>query len=290
MCIEQKRTVRIRQKHQGSCYRNATRGDEHKVNTARCGSACMIDAKDTPAVFIRTLGAFEVIRDGTPVPSFVWQSKKARHLLKILIARRKATSREQLVDFLWPEIHRAKGGNRLSVLLWTLRNVLQPHANAGPLASDGSAVWLDRNQANVDVDKFLTDAVAALAAHRGGQPDAAERLRTAITAYTGNFLEGDAAQDWAISLAEEVGVTHIALLRGLAARLRHTGDIDEAIRYLLQLLGQDPFDEQAHLDLINMQLGAGHLGEARRHYHIYVQQMKEVDVHPQPLPLERRRK
>ena len=87
-----------------------------------------------------------------------------------------------------------------------------------------------------------------------------------------------------------VRVTHIALLRALAAWLRHTGDIDEAIRYLLQLLGQDPFDEQAHLDLINMQLGAGHLGEARRHYHIYVQQMKEIDVHPQPLPLERRRK
>jgi DNA-binding SARP family transcriptional activator len=223
------------------------------VNSVRCGGACTIDAKHTPAVFIRTLGVFEVIRDGTPVPRAVWRSKKARDLLKILIARRKATSREQLVDLLWPEIDRAKGGNRLSVLLWTLRNVLQPHASAGPLASDGSAVWLDRNHAKVDVDKFLTDAVAALAAHRGGQPDAAGRLRTALAAYTGNFLEEDAAQDWAISMAEEVRTTHIALLRALAARLWHTGDIDEAIRYLLQLLRQDPFDEQAHLNLVTMQ-------------------------------------
>ena len=265
-------------------------GDEYKVNATRCDGECMITSRRTPAVFVRTLGAFQVIRDGTPVPRAAWQSKKARDLLKILIARRKATSREQLVSVLWPGVSSAKGGNRLSMLLSILRNVLQPHANAGPLASDGSVVWLDRNQINVDVEKFLTDAVAALFAHRSGQPDAPGRLMMALAAYTGDFLADDAAQDWAISLTEEVRATHIALLRALAARLRQTGDIDEATHYLLQLLGQDPFDEQAHLDLVSMQLGAGHRGEARRHYHIYVQRMKEIDVQPQPLPQEHHRK
>lgn len=86
----------------------------------------------------------------------------------------------------------------------TLRNVLQPHGRAGPIASDGGVVWLDHNQVSVDVEKFLADALAALAAHRGGQPDAAERLRASVVAYTGNFLEDDAHQDWATSLAEEV--------------------------------------------------------------------------------------
>ncbi|MDQ4092481.1 MAG: transcriptional regulator, partial [Actinomycetota bacterium] len=153
--------------------------------------------------------------------------------MKILIARRKATSREQLVHLLWPEVSPAKGGNRLSVLLSTLRNVLAPHTNVVPLASNGSVVWLDRNQINVDVEKFLTGAVAALFAHRSGQPDASERLKMALAAYTGDFLADDAAQDWATSLTEEVRVTHIALLRALAARLRQTGDIDEATRYLV---------------------------------------------------------
>lgn len=83
----------------------------------------MTGAEHKPAVSIRTLGVFQVIRDGAPIPRTAWQSKKARDLLKILIARRKATSREQLVELLWPEVSPAKGGNRLSVLLWTLRNV-----------------------------------------------------------------------------------------------------------------------------------------------------------------------
>lgn len=44
--------------------------------------------RSAPAVSIQTLGVFQVIRDGIPIPSTVWRSKKARDLLKILIARR----------------------------------------------------------------------------------------------------------------------------------------------------------------------------------------------------------
>jgi DNA-binding SARP family transcriptional activator len=249
----------------------------------RNGGGVIAEVKRNPAVSIRTLGVFDVIRDDTPVPSFVWKSKKAQHLLKILIARRKATSREQLIELLWPEGDLAKAGNRLSVLLWTLRNVLQPRACEGPLASNAGMVWLDHIHVNVDVEEFLSEANAALAVHQGGRPDATERLMAAIAAYTGDFLEEDAHQNWATPLAEEVRATHIALLRALAARLRQTGEIDGAIRYLLRLIGQDPFDEQAHLDLVTMQLDTGHFGEALRHYDIYVKRMKAIDVYPQSL-------
>jgi DNA-binding SARP family transcriptional activator len=198
------------------------------VNTVRSAGGSLIDAEHTHAVFIRTLGVFQVIRDGTPVPRTVWQLTKALDLLKILIARREATSREQLVELLWPEVSLATAGNRLSALLWTLRNVLQPHASAGPIASNGSVVWLDRYQVDIDVEIFLTDAHAALAAHRTGQPDAAKRLMTTFAAYTGDFLEDDAHQDWATPLAEEVRAIHLSLLQALAAHLRRTGYTDEA--------------------------------------------------------------
>ncbi len=41
-----------------------------------------------PALFIQTLGGFRVLRDGEPLPPAAWQSRKARDLVKILIARR----------------------------------------------------------------------------------------------------------------------------------------------------------------------------------------------------------
>ena len=41
-----------------------------------------------PTVAIESLSRFRVLREGVPVPLGEWQSKKARDLLKMLVARR----------------------------------------------------------------------------------------------------------------------------------------------------------------------------------------------------------
>ena len=45
-----------------------------------------LDRAGRPALEIGALGRFRVLRDGEPVPPTAWQSKKARDLLKILVA------------------------------------------------------------------------------------------------------------------------------------------------------------------------------------------------------------
>ena len=71
------------------------------------------------------LGAFEVSSaDGTTAR---WTSRKARKLLKILVAHRGApVHREVLMDLLWPTVDPATLGNRLSVALSTVRRALDP--------------------------------------------------------------------------------------------------------------------------------------------------------------------
>jgi DNA-binding SARP family transcriptional activator len=241
--------------------------------------------RSAPSILIQTLGVFRVVRDGLPVPSSAWKSKKARDLLKVLVARRRPTPRDQLMELLWPEVEPAVAGNRLSVLLSTVREVLQPQPEVeGPLVTTGGAVSLNPAQVRVDVEDFLTQATAALDAHRANERDAAARLATAVTAHTGDFLEEDPYQEWAAPLAEEVRATHIALLRALAARLRDALDTDAVVRYTLRLLEQDCYDEEAHLNLVSVLLSAGHLGQARRHYQNYVRRMKEIGVPARPLP------
>jgi len=237
-----------------------------------------------PTVSIHTLGVFQVVHDGVPVPKAVWQSKKARDLVKLLVARRRPVPREQLIELLWPE-DAAKAGNRFSVLLSMVRDVLAPQRlGEGPLASDGHSVWLDRNQVEVDVESFLSRAIAALDAHRCAAPDATVRLAEAEAAHAGGFLEDDPYLEWAEPLAEEVRAIYVALLRALVARLREAGDVDGVVRYALRLLGQDSYDERAHLDLVTVLLEAGRLGEARRRYQIYVERMTEMGVDPGPMP------
>ncbi|MGH4008932.1 MAG: BTAD domain-containing putative transcriptional regulator [Pseudonocardiaceae bacterium] len=241
--------------------------------------------QSAPAVFVQTLGAFRVIRDRISVRAIDWKSKKARDLLKILVARRRPTPRDQLMELLWPEVGPAVAGNRLSVLLSTIRDVLQPHpAGEGPLITTAGTVSLNRAQVRVDVEDFLARATAALHADRAAAPDATSQLEAAVAAHTGDFLEDDPYQEWAVGMAEEVRATHIALLRALSARLRDAGDTDAAVRYTLRLLQQDCYDEEIHQSLVGVLFDAGRLGEARRHYQSYVRRMAEIGVRPRPLP------
>jgi DNA-binding SARP family transcriptional activator len=173
-----------------------------------------------PALAIRTLGAFHITRDGRPLPATAWPSPKGPELLKILITQRGPVARKQLIELLWPEPDPAVAGNRLSMLLITAHQLLHPQGSAGPLATDGSEVWLDRARVILDVDAFLTHAAAALHAHRTNHPESTTLLHAALAAHTGDFLPDDAHQDWAIPLADEVKFTHIALLQALVTHQR----------------------------------------------------------------------
>jgi hypothetical protein len=61
------------------------------IDSRRVAGPLGVLVRSAPAVSIQTLGVFQVIRDGAPIPNTVWKSKKARDLLKILIARRRPT-------------------------------------------------------------------------------------------------------------------------------------------------------------------------------------------------------
>jgi len=260
------------------------RGEGVDVKLPRAAGPLAVLARMAPTILIQTLGEFRVIRDGLPIPDNEWKSKKARLLLKIMIAHHRPIFREQLMERLWPETDPIVANNRLSVLLWKVRDALQ-HERTGdnPFIMTDGGLSLNPARIQVDVDNFLTQATAALDADRVKASDATARLTAAIVAHTGDFLEGDPYQEWAEALAEEVRATYISLLRALVVRLREAGDTDAVVRYTLRLLDQDRYDETAYLTLIKAQAAAGHLGEAHRHYQAYVRRMQEINVEPRSL-------
>lgn len=254
------------------------------VDSRRVAGPLGVLVRSAPGWSIKTLGVFQVFRDGIPVPNIAWKSRKARDLLKILVARRRPTHRDQLMELLWPEVEPAVASNRLSVLLSTVRDVLQPHpASKSPLITADGVVSLNPTQVSIDVEDFLSQAAAALDADRTNDPTATTQLTAALAVHTGDFFEDDPYQDWASWLAEEVRATHIALLRAIAARMRDNADTDAAVRYTLRLLEQDNYDEQAHLTLVGILVNAGRVGEARRHYQTYRRRMTELGIRPRPL-------
>jgi DNA-binding SARP family transcriptional activator len=240
------------------------------------------------AIVVQSLGRFRVLRGGSPIPLAAWQSRKARDLFKILVARRgRPVPRDALMESLWPGQDPAPLGNRLSVLLSTVRAVLDPDKRHGPdhfVAADRGAVWLEPEHVSVDVTEFLSSADVALALRRGRHVDAHERLAAAEAAYTGDFLEEDAYEEWAIGIREECRAVYTQVVRALADEARARGDTDPATRFYLRILERDPYDESAHLGLVTALEAAGRHGEARRCFRTYCARMDEIGVESAPFP------
>jgi DNA-binding SARP family transcriptional activator len=237
---------------------------------------------------VQALGRFRVLRGGEPIPLAAWQSRKARDLLKILVARRgRPTPRDYLMEALWPQQNPEKLGNRLSVLLSTVRTVLDPGKRFDGdhfVAADRSSLWLQPENLTVDVERFLTAASAALAALRDGSPDAGASLAAAEAAYSGDFLEEDAYEEWAIALREEARAAYTEVARALAEDASTRGQADAATRYYLRVLERDPYDEPAHLGLVAALDAAGRHGEARRRFRAYCARMESIGVESASFP------
>ena len=237
---------------------------------------------------VQSLGRFRVVRGGEPVPLAAWQSRKARDLLKILVARRgRPTPREYVMEMLWPEQSPARLGNRLSVLLSTVRTVLDPEKRFEAdhfVAADRGSLWLQGENLVVDVERFLSAASAALASLREDSSGARAELIAAEAAYSGDFLEEDAYEEWALPLREEARVVYTEVARALAETSARDGEADAATRYYLRVLERDPFDEPAHLGLVAALEGAGRHGEARRRFRAYCSRMETIGVESASFP------
>jgi DNA-binding SARP family transcriptional activator len=249
-----------------------------------------IDRAARPAIRVESLGRFRVIRDGDVVPTTAWQSKKARDLLKILVARRgRPTTRDTFFELLWPDDDPEPLGNRLSVALATVRAVLDPDKRYPAdwfVSADKNAIGLDLEHVEVDVELFLAAAADSVRLARGGDAAAARTSREAAeTLYGGDFLEEDPYEDWAVGLREEVQATYISLARMLAEGAATSGDADGATRFYLRILERDSFDEGAHLGLVSALASGGRHGEARRRYGFYATKMEEIGVEAAPFPM-----
>ncbi|HEX8626844.1 MAG TPA: BTAD domain-containing putative transcriptional regulator, partial [Catenuloplanes sp.] len=236
-------------------------------------------------VMVRTLGRFEVQVAGRAVPPAAWQSRRARDLLRLLVARRgRPVPRAQLCEVLWPDDDPTKTGHRLSVLLSIVRGVLDPDRvfpSDHYLLTDAASVALDVTHLRVDVVEFLG---AVGHGRRLIDRDAAAEARTVLAAAVGDYradvFEDEPDVDWAEPLREQARAAYLSALRMLADSHRAARSPAAAVDCLLRLLEKDPYDERAHRALVRTLVAGGQHGEARRAFGRYHEAMRAIAVRP----------
>jgi DNA-binding SARP family transcriptional activator len=236
-------------------------------------------------VAIVALGRFAVLQAGEPVPLTAWQSRKARDLLKLLVARRgHPITREAAAETMWPESDPGPLGNRLSVALSIIRKVLDRGRRHPPdhfVVADARTIALRLDHVDIDLIEFLRVADQAIDLTARGDREAAEgQLQRARQIYAGDFIEEDLYEEWTVEARDDARSRLLMILRLLARLAAGRGDDESAGQYLGQLLEREPYDEDAWLALIAAQLRLRRHGEARRRYAAYARRMGELDVVP----------
>lgn len=152
---------------------------------------------------VRVLGSFDVT--SLCGKRADWTSRKARELLKMLVAARgRATSREVFMDVLWPGEPPELLANRFSVALNVIRRSLDPdrlRPTHYHVLTEGDSVRLQVEHLDIDLEDFL-----ALA-----QRSDSKSREEALSLYRGDAFAEDLYADWATAVRDHAWRVRLTL-------------------------------------------------------------------------------
>jgi DNA-binding SARP family transcriptional activator len=196
---------------------------------------------------LKTLGSFEVIVDGAPVPEEAWPRRKTKGLLKLLLtAPGDVFTVDQLIDALLPDSDVGRAGSNIRARVSELRSVLEPDLQRGATSQyvkrigegysfcPDSDSWLDTFAFERQVSEGHRNAGARRL------PEAIDALESAIALYRGEFLAEDRYAEWAESKRSQLRERFLGGLTRLAACQAKLGRLHEAAASCRRALAIDP--------------------------------------------------
>jgi len=212
-------------------------------------------------------GAFQATLDGDPITGF--ESVKTQALLAYLVLEAdRPHSRLKLAGLLWPERPDATARTNLRNALSTLRRAI---GDRGPgLAASEPLLLVTRETVQFNC---AGDCSVDVHAFRSLIADGVDRssvtsLEEAISLYRGDLLEGfyvsesPVFEDWMLLMRDRLQRQAASALRNLVAETVRRGDHDAARRYAWHWVELEPWQEEAHRQLMQVLAMSGRRTEA----------------------------
>ncbi len=172
--------------------------------------------------------------------------------------------REELLDLLWPDEPIEITQPRLRVLLSDLRKHLEKGATSGSvMAAERKAIQLVSGGYTSDYNDFVTELRAAKLS--SSDTGAILHLENCAALYRGELLAGF-SDEWILTARAQIAEQYYQAIRDLTHRLSRTGFKDRAIEYARRAVSSEPFDEEAHCDVIRLYSQLGQPSAALRQY------------------------
>jgi DNA-binding SARP family transcriptional activator len=216
-----------------------------------------IPARVEPALRIYALGQPEVEVDGQ---SAQWPVARSRDLFFFLLQDRQGLTKEKIGTIFWPDHDPSRLDSAFRSTLYRLRRVV---SRDSVLFEEGLYRFNPAVDYWFDVEAFdrLLDQ-----AEREAAPEASTiLLEQALDLYRGDYLEGIYA-DWCALERERLRGRYLGALETLAGSYAAQRKLRRAIEGYQRLLGEDPFREAAHRELMRCYYRAGDRAAAIQQY------------------------
>ncbi|OWR31782.1 hypothetical protein CDO73_04690 [Saccharibacillus sp. O23] len=204
-----------------------------------------------------------------------WRTAKIQELFAYLLhGREQWVRRDELIEWIWPNVSPEKAATHLHTSVYRLRKILNEWAPQMKLEYRQESYRLLRGGAETDAERLEREA-ASLAAE---DADRAERL---LPLWRGDYLaHHDYA--WAKSRAADLKRLCVQLALYFAEDKRINGKHEEAIRHLSALQTTDPFNEEICRLLMRTHAELGDKRGVRECYQMLRQRLEEdLGVEPE---------
>ncbi len=236
---------------------------------------------------IRLLGPFQASLEGEPTTGFKYDHVRAL-LAYLAVETDRPHRRERLAGLLWPDQPHSRALSNLRYALYNLRNALRDRRAHPPgltvtrqtlQFNTASDHWLDvrafeqhlADSRSAEVPLFPPRSEASL----DGAPvetAAFHHLQSAVQLYRGAFMEGfslansPAFEEWLLLRQEQLAQQVLSALHRLIQIHAAEGAYDRAEPCARRLLDLEPWDEEAHRQLMRVLALSGRRSAALAHY------------------------
>lgn len=213
------------------------------------------------AIKIYTLGRFDLLQDGKPVPSSRKSQQRPLLLLKALIALGgREIGEDRIADLLWPDAEGDMAHHSFEMTLHRLRKLL---AYPEAISFREGRVTLDERYCWVDAWAFERLLAHADESKTQGNTDRARELvEKAIVLYGGSFLAGEREEPWMISPSERLRSKYLKDVWWLGHCLETAGHWEKAAGYYDRCLEADDCMEEMYRRLMVCYKRLGRRSEA----------------------------
>jgi predicted ATPase/DNA-binding SARP family transcriptional activator len=222
------------------------------------------------------LGPLQIALDNKPVQGLLWAKTQAL-LAYLAIESDRPHGREELAGLLWPDQPEEAARHSLRQALLQLKGVIGAETPPFLFVTPQTVQLNHASECSLDVAGFI-----AVMAERQAHPHrrlavcrpCILRLQEAMALYGGDFLSGfflkDSApyEEWVLVKREQLARLALSALRDLAEHYALSGDYDMLDQVARREIDCDPYEEEAHRQLMRALSWGGRRDAALAHYEV----------------------